>query len=61
MDITETFVPEAGRGKGLAGKLARAAFEHAKEKGFHVRPTCSYISDTFVPKNPQYADIVAPA
>jgi predicted GNAT family acetyltransferase len=58
LDLQHTFVPGSFRGQGMAGKLCVAAFEHAKEKGYLVQPTCSYISDTFLPRNPQWNDLV---
>jgi len=44
MSIYHTLVPEEDRGKGLAEKLAYAAFSLAREKGLKVRPDCSYIT-----------------
>jgi predicted GNAT family acetyltransferase len=59
MDMRSTFVPDAFRGQGMAAKLAAAAFAHAAAAGYRVQPTCSYIRDNFVPKNPQYAGLIA--
>jgi predicted GNAT family acetyltransferase len=55
MDIDHTFVPPAGRGLGLAGKLADAAFAWAAGGGYAVRPTCSYIRETYLPKKKGWA------
>ena len=60
IDLAHTFVPPAGRGKGLAGKLCRSAFAHAKAEGFLVRPTCSYVSDTFIKRHPEFAEQCEP-
>lgn len=49
MNITHTIVEPGLRGRGVAGKLADAALAHARSKGMAVRPSCSYISDTFLP------------
>lgn len=57
MDIRSTHVPDAFRGQGVAGKLALAAFEFAQSQGYRVKPTCSYISATFLPRNPQWQKI----
>jgi predicted GNAT family acetyltransferase len=43
MSIYHTFVPDSERGKGVAEKLAFAAFEFAKERELKVRPDCPYI------------------
>lgn len=43
MRIYHTFVPESERGKGIAEKLALAAFEFAEENKLKVKPDCEYI------------------
>ena len=58
LDLVHTFVPESLRGKGIAAVLAKAAFEYAKTKQLKVIPSCSYLSETFVPKNAEYAGLV---
>lgn len=58
LDLQHTFVPSSFRGQGVAARLCVAAFEHAKEKRFLVQPTCTYISDTFLPRNPEWNDLV---
>lgn len=40
--ITHTIVPPAIGGRGIAGKLVQAAFDHARSSGLKVRPECSY-------------------
>ncbi len=52
-----TFVPDEDRGKGIAEKLAFAAFEYAKEKKLKVIPGCTYIS-YFVQKHPEFNDMI---
>ena len=52
MDIWETYVPSRHRGRGLAQRLARAAFAVARAQGYLVRPSCTYISDTFLGAHP---------
>ncbi|HLC67583.1 MAG TPA: GNAT family N-acetyltransferase [archaeon] len=56
MDIFHTFTDEELRGRGLAEKLALAAFDHAKKNGLRVKPTCDYIQE-FVKKHPEYVNI----
>ena len=51
MDIRHTVVPPEYRGQRIAEKLCEAAFELARENGLKVLPSCSYVSDRFVPKN----------
>lgn len=52
MSIFHTFVPEEDRGRGLAEKLAFAAFEYAIGKRLRVRPDCPYI-EHFLEKHPE--------
>lgn len=39
-------------------QVVAQAFEYAREKGYRVIPTCSYVP-VFVEKNPQWTDLVA--
>jgi len=56
MDVYETFVPEAERGRGLGVRLARAAFAIARDHGWFIRPSCTYISDHFLGSAPTHPD-----
>ncbi|KAJ6834419.1 acetyltransferase-like [Iris pallida] len=58
MDMAHTFVPRSKRGLGLAAHLTVAAFNHAQAHSMLVIPTCSYISDTFLPRNPSWSALV---
>ena len=58
MSITHTGVPEAIGGRGIAGDLVRAAFEHARSEGLKVRPLCSY-AEAWSQRHPEYADVLA--
>ncbi|KAK6939881.1 Yjdj-type Gcn5-related N-acetyltransferase [Dillenia turbinata] len=58
MDIVHTFVPRSKRGLGLASHLCVSAFTHAKSHTLSVIPTCSYVSDTFLPRNPSWNSVV---
>lgn len=59
LNIYHTEVDPRHRGRGLAQELAIAAFEYAKAHGLTVIPSCSYIRDTFLARNPQYASLVS--
>eukprot|EP00258_Populus_trichocarpa_P019113 XP_006383585.2 LOW QUALITY PROTEIN: acetyltransferase At1g77540 [Populus trichocarpa] len=48
--ILHTYVPRSKRGLGMASHLCVAAFDH---------PTCSYVSDTFLPRNPSWNPLVS--
>ncbi|GAB6197363.1 GNAT family N-acetyltransferase [Lysobacter xanthus] len=56
--ITHTGVPEAIGGRGIAGDLVRAAFEHARAEGLRVRPLCSYAA-AWTRRHPEYAELLA--
>lgn len=53
LHITETIVPEALAGKGLAKKLTIDVMQAIEAQGFKVQPQCSY-TVAFMDKNPDY-------
>lgn len=58
MVITHTSVPDAIAGRGVAGKLTRAAFELARAQGWKVRPACSYAAG-WAERHPEYGSLLA--
>ncbi|TKY56134.1 Acetyltransferase protein [Spatholobus suberectus] len=58
MDLVHTFVPPSKRGLGLASHLCVVAFQHAQSHSLSIIPTCSYVSDTFLPRNPSWNSVV---
>ncbi|ERN08609.1 hypothetical protein AMTR_s00017p00173900 [Amborella trichopoda] len=58
MDIVHTYVPSSKRGQGLASHLCISAFNHAKLHSMSVIPTCSYVSETFLVRNPSWNTVV---
>ena len=54
MDILHVFVPEALRGLKIAEDLAREAFSIAESQNWDVKPSCSYICDTFLKRFPEH-------
>ena len=54
LDLYHTYVPEVFRGRGIAEKLCKAAFEYAKAEGLTVIPSCSYISDAYLKRHQEY-------
>ncbi|XP_074332379.1 acetyltransferase At1g77540-like [Apium graveolens] len=58
IDILHTFVPPSKRGLGLASHLCVSAFDHAQSHSLYVIPSCSYVSDTFLPRNPSWNHLV---
>lgn len=47
MDLEHTVVKPVARGKGVGAALADAACAHARDQGWDVKATCSYISDKY--------------
>ncbi len=43
LDLHHTFVPDAARGQGVAGKLVDYAVRYAREHGKKVKATCPYV------------------
>lgn len=58
MDLYHTYVPEVFRGRGIAERLCRAAFEYAKQAQLAVVPSCSYISGAYLKRHPEYEPLV---
>ena len=56
-DLYHTYVPEVFRGRGVAEQLCRAAFEHAKANQLTVIPSCSYISEAYLKRHPEYVSL----
>ena len=58
MMFTHTGVPDALRGRGIAGELVRVALEHARAHGLKVRPDCSYV-EAYMQRHPDTLDLLA--
>jgi predicted GNAT family acetyltransferase len=54
LEIKHVFVDPRYQGKGIAAKLTKEIFSMAQELRCQVVPTCSYVSDTFLVRNPAY-------
>lgn len=57
MVITHTRVPDVIGGRGIAGALVQAAFEHARGAGWQVRPACSYAA-AWAERHPEVSDLL---
>lgn len=58
LEIHTTFVPDEARGAGLAEVLCEEAFRYAEAHGHRVRPTCSYVRETFLARRPAWRRLV---
>ena len=59
LDLEHTFVPPRERGEGVGATLAKAALDFAREAGYRVIPSCSFVR-AFLDEHPDYADLEAP-
>ena len=57
MVITHTGVPAPIGGRGIAGELTRAAFEHARHQGWTVRPACTYAA-AWAKRHPEFQSLL---
>ena len=53
-----TVVDPAHQGKGIAGRLAAAFFEHCREQQLLVHPTCSYI-EAYMQRHPELSVLIS--
>ena len=57
LDLYHTYVPEVFSGSGIAERLFKASFEYAKANTITVLPSCSYISDAYLKRHPEYESV----
>lgn len=57
--ITETLVPEALEGQGIASRLARHVLADAASRGLKILPVCPFFS-AYLKKHPEHAGVVHP-
>ena len=57
--ITETLVPEALEGRGIASRLAKHVIADARERGLVILPICPFFAG-YLQKHPEHVDIVHP-
>jgi predicted GNAT family acetyltransferase len=57
--ITETLVPEALEGQGIARRLAKHVIADARDRGLLILPVCPFFS-AYLQKHAEHADVVHP-
>lgn len=57
MDFDHTFVPESGRGKGIANQLVKAGLDYAKANNYKAIASCPVV-DAYVKRHPAYNNII---
>ncbi len=55
--FTHTEVDDAYQGQGVAGQLARAVLDAARQRSLQVTPQCDYIAG-YIGKHSEYAELV---
>lgn len=56
--FTHTHVPRAIEGRGVGGKLIRAALDAARDEGLKVVPQCPFVA-AYIERHPEYRDLLA--
>lgn len=54
-----TGVPPELEGRGLGGKLVKAALDYARGEGLRVIPQCSFVR-AYIDRHPEYAPLLDP-
>lgn len=57
--ITETLVPVALEGRGIASRLAKHVIADARVRNLLILPVCPFFS-AYLQKHPEHADVVHP-
>jgi len=57
MNMIKTYVPPELRGHGVAAEVVKAGLEYAKEKGYKVIPSCSYV-EAYIERHKEYISLV---
>jgi len=57
LNLNHTYVPNELRGKGIAGKIVKAALTYAEENNLKIIPSCSYVAD-YVQRHREYQSLL---
>jgi len=55
--FVHTEVPVAMEGKGIGGRLAKAALNYARENNLKVVPRCPFVA-SYLERHPEYNDLM---
>ena len=55
--LVHTEVPAELEGRGMGGKLARAALESARARGLKVKAPCPFVR-SYIQRHPEYSDLL---
>jgi predicted GNAT family acetyltransferase len=57
MDFLHTEVPKELGGRGLAGQLAKAALDYARDAHLRVIPSCPFVK-SYIERHPEYEPLL---
>jgi uncharacterized protein len=58
LTFDHTVTPPHLRGRGIAGRVVKAALDDVRAKGLRIVPACSFVAD-YVARHPEVGDLVA--
>ena len=58
LDLDHTYVPPAGRGRGIASQLAAHTLRYARDSGYKVLPSCPFIA-AYIEGHAEFQDLQA--
>jgi predicted GNAT family acetyltransferase len=56
LELDHTYVPRESRGGGVASELTVHALEYARERGYHVVPSCPFVA-AYIERHPEYREL----
>jgi uncharacterized protein len=58
LTFDQTVTPSALRGRGIAGRVVKAALDDVRARGLKFIPACSFVA-AYVERHPEVADLLA--
>ncbi len=58
LNLIHTYVPNALRGNGIAGKIVKTALTYAEENNLKIIPSCFYVA-TYIQRHKEYEALLA--
>lgn len=58
LNLNHTYVPNALRGRGIAGKIVKAALTFAEQNNLKIIPSCSYVA-AYIQRHKEYEALLA--
>ena len=58
LDFYHIYVPDPFRNRSIAADILKTAFGYARENGFRVVASCPFIAHDFLPRFPEYQDLI---